>query len=388
MLLQNLNPPASVPITEYMYRKASRQLIPLSGTFELSPVCNFACKMCYVRKTAQQVAASPRPILTLDQWLHIARQARQAGMVYLLLTGGEPFLWPDFWPLYRQLIQMGFVISINTNGSLIDAQAVEQLRQLPPRRISITLYGASDATYQALCGADHVFSRVDSAITQLQQAGIPVRLNCSLTPDNQHDLEAIVAYARQRSLELSVTSYMFPPIRRDEQLVGSNPARFSPRDAAWYRLRAYQLQATPQEYTRLLRQIQSGSTPPLGLDEGCEDPLDGSIRCRAGKASFWVTWDGWMTPCGLMPTPRVDLAARPFAEAWADLTQRSGQVKLSGLCRQCPSVGVCHPCAAMAIAETGTASGMPRYLCHTVEWMQKIAEEQLQTMIPDGCAEP
>lgn len=108
------------PLTKFLFHKASGQLLPLSGTFELSPVCNFSCRMCYVRKTPQEVAAHPRAMLTLERWLELARQAREQGMLYLLLTGGEPFLWPDFWPLYEQLIDMGFLISINTNGSLID----------------------------------------------------------------------------------------------------------------------------------------------------------------------------------------------------------------------------------------------------------------------------
>ena len=144
------------PLTEFLYRKAAHTKTPLSGTFELSPVCNFSCRMCYVRKTAAEVAASPRPIMTLDRWLELARQARDAGMLYLLLTGGEPLLWPDFWPLYEQLHDMGFVISINTNGSLIDQAAVERLTKRPPMRMNITMYGASDETYFKLCRVKNV----------------------------------------------------------------------------------------------------------------------------------------------------------------------------------------------------------------------------------------
>ena len=65
-------------LTQYLFDRASRTLTPLSGTFELSPVCNLACKMCYVRKTPAEVAASPRPPVGLIQWLSIAEQAREA----------------------------------------------------------------------------------------------------------------------------------------------------------------------------------------------------------------------------------------------------------------------------------------------------------------------
>lgn len=368
------------PITEWMYRKASWQHIPLSGTFELSPVCNFACKMCYVRKTAQEVAAGARPLMTLDDWRRIARQARDAGMVYLLLTGGEPFLLPDFWTLYEELIQMGFVISINTNGSLIDAAVVERLKKLPPRRINITLYGASDATYYHLCGVRGMFAKVDNAIVALKNAGIPVKLNCSLTPYNEQDLEQMLAYANQHGVPINVTSYMFPPVRRKENTVGVNEARFSPEDAAKYRLLVYKLQNSQAHYRKLLQDIKNGYAVPPGLDETCVDPVDGHVRCRAGSASFWVTWDGFVTPCGMMPKPKVDSTGRDFVEIWSELTQLTKELKMSGLCQKCSNVDICHPCAAMAIAETGTAAGIPQYLCRTVQAMQQIAAQELNTL--------
>lgn len=111
-------------------------------------------------------------------------------MLYLLLTGGEPFLWQDFWPLYERLSTMGFLISINSNGTLLDEARVARLAEHPPTRINITLYGAGNETYEALCGRSGMFDRVDRAITLLRQAGILVKLNCSLTPHNACDLSA------------------------------------------------------------------------------------------------------------------------------------------------------------------------------------------------------
>ena len=369
-----------VPLTELLYRKASGRLLPLSGTFELTPVCNFACRMCYVRMTPGQVKCHSRPILTLEDWRRIAREAREQGMLYLLLTGGEPFLWPDFRTLYEELVDMGFLISINTNGSLIDADTIRWLRRRPPKRINITLYGASDATYERLCLARGVFDRVDQAIRGLKEAGINVKLNCSLTPHNEADLDRMLDYAEQNDVVIDVTSYMFPPIRRDESSVGTNESRFTPEQAAAYRLKVYRRQSGPENYQTLLQNILNGYVEPPGLDEGCVDPVDGRIRCRAGKASFWITWDGWMTPCGLMPEPRVDLMQTDFAAAWARLAQISGALRLSGVCDTCPNVRVCHPCAAMAVAETGSAAGIPQYLCRAVQEMRRIAGAELQSV--------
>ena len=365
------------PVTSFLFSKASGMLVPLSGTFELSPVCNFSCRMCYVRKTAAEVKASARPQMTMAQWLRIAQEAREQGMLYLLLTGGEPFLWPDFWPLYEQLCRMGFLISINTNGSLIDEAAIERLKKNPPVRVNITLYGASDETYEALCRAKGVFAKVDRAIAGLKQAGVQVKLNCSLTPHNAHDLAAMVRYAKERGLILETNTYMFPPVRRDPDSVGQND-RFTPQEAVRCNLERYRLQYGEDVYLKFLKDVQKGAVPPPGLDESCIDPLDGKVRCRAGKASFWITWDGWMTPCGMMPEPKLDLAERPFAEAWRELTQCSARLVLSGTCVQCPNQSLCHSCAAMAMAETGTTEGMPVYLCRMVEALREEADRRLK----------
>lgn len=374
-----LDTPASRALTDYLYNNAARRLIPLSGTFELSPVCNFSCRMCYVRKTKREVEQSPRKILTLDDWRRIAREAREEGLLYLLLTGGEPFLWPDFWTLYEELIDMGFLITINSNGSLIDAAVIERLRKKPPHQINITLYGASDETYRRLCGVDGVFSKVDEAIQALLATGIPVRINCSLTPDNAGDLDRIIDYAGERKTILAVATYMFPPIRRDESKFGVNE-RFTPEEAAYYQLRNIHRREGSKLYRDFLQRILDGSIDPPGLDPSCVDPVDGKVRCRAGKASFWITWDGRMLPCGMMGKPDVDLIGKSFRDAWKAVTEKTAALKLSGTCDQCPNRNICHPCAAMAYTETGTPGGIPTYLCRITQQMYRIARE---TLTPD-----
>ena len=54
-------------ISDYLFRKASARKIPLQGAFELSPVCNFSCKMCYLRKTLEQIAQSGKKAEGLER---------------------------------------------------------------------------------------------------------------------------------------------------------------------------------------------------------------------------------------------------------------------------------------------------------------------------------
>lgn len=366
-------------LTDYLFTKSSRLKVPLSGTFELTPICNFSCKMCYVRKTAEEVAAHSRPILKPVDWLNIAREAADNGMLYLLLTGGEPFIYPEFDKLYRELSKMGLLISVNSNGSLISGENIALLKEAPPRRVNITLYGASDETYKSLCGVSGVFGKVCRNIEALRNAGIQVKLNCSLTPYNIGDIEKITDFAESHSLNLDIASYMFPPVRRDAGSIGKNE-RFTPKQAAYYRLYCYKLQFGEEKYLNYLKSILKGSIPPPGLEEGCVDPADGSIRCRAGKASFWITWDGRLTPCGMMPDPKIELSGKSFEAAWNELVRAADSLVLSGVCVKCPNRQLCHSCAAMAATETGSASGIPSYLCRVVEEMRRLAENELKNL--------
>ena len=91
------------PLTNILFHKASVDKLPLSGTFELTPRCNFNCRMCYIRHSEQEVRQHDRPMRSLEEWKNLADEAEKEGMLYLLITGGEPLLWKDFWPLYEYL---------------------------------------------------------------------------------------------------------------------------------------------------------------------------------------------------------------------------------------------------------------------------------------------
>ena len=120
----------------------------------------------------------------------IAKRYVGRGMLFLLLTGGEPLIRKDFRYLLTELKKMGLLVSVNSNGSLIDRDWLDFFRHEPPFRFNITLYGGSEETYERLCGRP-MFGRVTENIRALRQLGIGVKLNASMTPYNVADMEAM-----------------------------------------------------------------------------------------------------------------------------------------------------------------------------------------------------
>lgn len=355
--------PVEATMTNYLYTKASRNGMPLSGTFELTPCCNMACKMCYVRKTKEE-QEKIAPLRTAKEWLELGKTAREQGMLYLLLTGGEPFLHPDFREILSGLHRMGLLISINSNGTLIDEETVEWLKETPPVRINITLYGASDETYARLCGNPKGFTQTARAIRLLKEAGIQVKINCSVTPYNVDDLEGIYAFAREEGLLVQATSYMFPPLRRDTSMVGQND-RFSPQEAAYQSACILALDLGEDEFLRRVSRDESLAFPQE-IEEDCPE-IDGEgdgIRCRAGKCSFWITWDGRMLPCGMFPEGNAQNVFQiGFEKAWKQVHEEALAIRLPAKCSGCTLRDQCKACAAMVMTESGNFHTVPEYRC-------------------------
>lgn len=362
-------------VSDYLHSKASRNRIPLNGTFELSPVCNFACKMCYVRKTPEQIRTEGKCLRPWTDWLELAKQCHEAGTLYLLLTGGEPFLYPGFKELYIALHQMGFILSINTNGTLIDEDTVAWLRQYAPSRVNVTLYGASGETYRRICGNSDGFRRAMKAIDLLQSAGIPVVINCSVIPENQDDLLAIMILGKERKLNTRVATYMFPPVRREQELTDS---RMAPEMSARMLMQRAKFQLNPAAFAKFL--AREDRPPETSGDWGSDQGEE--MRCRAGRSGFWINWEGVMTACGITQFPRVEYPFRDgFVNCWNRLTDavRSSLV-LSG-CVGCPKKDVCNPCVAIIEAETGDVNKAAPYLCRMADCLLELMETEREERI-------
>lgn len=349
-------------MSRYFHSKGCRLGLPVGGTFELTPRCNFNCKMCYVHLDKNEADKRGRE-LTADQWLEIAGIAKKRGLLFLLLTGGEPLVRPDFKYLYTELKKMGFLISINTNGSLIDGDYLDFFIKNPPSRLNISLYGASDDTYESLCG-NRMFSKVISNIRALKSAGIDVKLNVLFTPYNIQDMDKIGALASDIGIPIKPSAYLYPPVRVDENEKGYNAGRFSPEDAARYEFTCDKNRFDSEIFKKRTEAICRGIRAEC--DEECDGTPSEGISCRAGRSSFWITWDGRMLPCGMMIEPVAYPLEVGFDNAWGQILEKAKEIRLPAECKSCSVRHACHVCAAAAYSETGSFDKKPQYICDMV----------------------
>lgn len=349
-------------MSNYLHSLAVKNNVPLSGHFELTQNCNFSCPMCYVHESTRKEE------LNAKTWLSLAEEVKKSGTLFLLLTGGEPFLREDFEEIYTGLSKMGFLISINTNGSLAE-KYLPLLKKYPPFRVNVSLYAAEEESYKSFCGSDSFF-RVKNSIEALQKSGISVRLNSVFTRENRGFAKEIVRFSKEKKLHLKSTSYTYPQVRLGAPC-GENKARLSPFEAAECEvlsdIEKYGLAAYAEKAKLLL------------LEENVEDGGEEyrRVRCRAGRSSFWLTWDGKMRPCGMLPKPETAPLELGFEAAWKELSKEVEKIRLPAECAVCKRRKACPVCAAMCFCETGEFSKKPEYVCAFFENLCRLSEDAL-----------
>ncbi|NLT15733.1 MAG: radical SAM protein, partial [Clostridiales bacterium] len=195
-----------------MLVNAAKQRIPLSGIFELTPRCSLRCKMCYVRLDEKQMDTIGRE-LTAREWIALAEEAADNGTLYLLLTGGEPLLREDFEEIYTALCHMGFLISLNTNATLVTPEMVALLRRYPPQMTTVTLYGASPDTYGRVCGDPTGFDKTMRGLELLSAVPAELVIRATVIQDNWHELDAMRVLAEGFERRLSVNARIYKAVR-------------------------------------------------------------------------------------------------------------------------------------------------------------------------------
>lgn len=310
--------------------KAREKNIPLSGTFELTPLCNLDCKMCYVHLNREQLAGAQ--LLSAAQWKQIMLDAIDAGMMYARLTGGECLTYPGFKDLYLLLRSHGVEVSILSNGLLMNEQMTAFLAAHPPASVQITLYGASEDAYQRVTG-HRAHRTVVENIHRLREHGIPLII--AVTPNAyMEDGEEIIRFLHGEKLPYAINSGLVKPRKETGRKTGD---------------------ALPDLYAALyaLRRELNGHDAPQPCDpESLPDP--GSkvnqpaigVRCGAGRSSFSIDWTGGMRPCNTFPCESESVLTQPFAEAWRKTNAAALSYPLPVECEGCIYKSTCKHCVA------------------------------------------
>ena len=319
LLEQLVNLPEEKRYMAYRYytiMETRNRKIPVGAHFELTPLCTLDCKMCYVHLSESEMYNRGR-MLTCDEWIELARQAQQLGLLDVTLSGGEPLLRRDFFEIYSRLYNMGLTVGLITNATLIDEKTIELFKVMPPDSISVTLYGFSEETYEKVCRNGRAFSKALQGIRMIKEAGLNLGLQTTTIADNLCDIPQIRRFAE----EINV------------------PYRYLSCIGAFRECtleKAKELDVSIQQMKEVESSIHEAEMPDQINEYG--------FSCGAGNNSFSIDWQGFMVPCTVVDFIKAEPLKIGVEEAWKKIVEESQKVPQLIECQCCKYRKHCNLC--------------------------------------------
>jgi MoaA/NifB/PqqE/SkfB family radical SAM enzyme len=331
--------------------RAARERRPIAATLELTRRCNLRCVHCYLGDQADQHRQKNLELDTeavkaaISEWV-------EAGCLYLTITGGDPLLRSDFPEIYRHARESGLVVTVFTNGTLVDDGITALFAELPPRKVEISLYGATAATHDAITGVPGSHTRAWEGIRRLQAAGVRLVLKMMVLTVNRHEFEAVERQAVETGAGFRFDSALFPCLQ------GGGRA---PLD----------LRIAPEEAVALdMADAERRAMWRDKIEQMAAHPDDDRLYpCAAGLNQFHADPFGGLSPCLMAAAYREESAERPFCERWQGglsairEQRRTGDGgSFGGGLR-----GACTHCPAFNRLETGDEETESEYMQRTTQ---------------------
>jgi MoaA/NifB/PqqE/SkfB family radical SAM enzyme len=195
--------------------------LPCKLTLQTTDVCNLDCPHCQIPRAQKTAAMRPE----LLGWL---RDQLLSDLIELHPTNlGEPFAWPHFRALCRDLAECGVVLDLTTNGTLLSPDRVEWIAPIA-RDVKVSFDGATAPTFERFRrGASFaaVCDNVRGLVARFRRVRVRrpiVALQMTLMRDNVDELPALLRLAHELGVDRVKAYHLFSftPAMDEQSLMG------------------------------------------------------------------------------------------------------------------------------------------------------------------------
>lgn len=321
--------------------------VPMSATIELTRRCPLTCEHCYNNLPMGDQAAKNAE-LTTEQYFRLLDEIAEAGALWLLFTGGEIFARKDFLDIYRYAKGKGFLITLFTNGILIDEKIADVLAEYRPFAIEITLYGYTAESYEALTRKPGSYARCVNAIHLLLDRKLPLKLKTVAVTRNRHEISLMRRWAEELGVPFKFDALINPRID-----CSSSPlaVRLEPYEVV-------EMDLVDPKRVASWREFFARSTAPAGDTEKL-------YHCGAGVRSFAVDPYGNLEMCVLSTKETLLLKSGEFRKGWTDFLRQKRETLRTRTtkCTTCTLKSICGMCPASGELESGDPEEPVAFLC-------------------------
>ncbi|MDP6174233.1 MAG: radical SAM protein, partial [Rhodospirillales bacterium] len=279
----------------------------------------------------------------------------------VVFTGGEPLLRSDLEVLAHRATNLGLMVVIGTNGTLLDKARVSRLMKAGVAGAGISLDSLDPDYHDKFRGMPGSWEKAMAGIDACRNAGLAFQIHFSVTDDNAHELEAMIAFARSSGAAV-FNLFFLVCTGRGEQL--TDISRDTHDDVL-----ARVTKAAHEEDGLIVRAkcaphfkrlaLEMDPSWPITLAQGYE-----AGGCLAGTRYCRVTPEGEVTACPYMEKSVGSVREQPLAQTWNDapLFNSLRNPRLGGRCGVCEYRKICGGCRARPAARSDDPMGED-FLC-------------------------
>ncbi|PYX51555.1 MAG: hypothetical protein DMG79_02820 [Acidobacteria bacterium] len=335
-----------------LHQRQSGERMPLQVSIEVTRRCPLECLHCYNNLPMSDMEAKGRE-LSKEEHFRMLDELVEMGCFWLLYTGGEIFARKDFLEIYTYAKKKGFLITLFTNGTLINEAIADYLAEWPPFSIEITLYGRTRETYEALTAISGSYDRCLRGIRQLKERGLPLKLKTVATSINKHEVLAMRQFAEQ---ELGVE------FKVDGQI---NPRIDCSQSPLAVRLTAEEVVALDFSVPKVMSEYRTLAKKDLENPPSLAQ-IDTVYFCGGGMNSFAINAYGEIGICVISQQETFGTRAAGVKEVWEKslLQLRNRKRTRATKCVQCRIQSLCGMCPANGEMENGDRESPVAFLCN------------------------
>ncbi|MFC2010942.1 radical SAM protein [Chloroflexota bacterium] len=334
--------------------------------WEITRSCNLFCAHCRASAGNRSYADE----LSTEECYLLIDQILEIGSPIIILTGGEPLVRQDVFPIAKYAVNKGLRVVMGTNGTLITEEIAAKLKDIPISRLGISLDFPKPELQDNFRGKRSAFQSVMDGIAKSHHVGIDIQINCTVTKLNVSYLDDLLALA-QKVGAVAFHPFLLVPTGRGKDLeeVELSPEQYE-ETLNWIYDKQIELgdsmffkPTDAPHYMRVIKQRQKENhrdamPAPQTQPSTTGHPSMSSITrgCLAGTGFCFISHRGGVQGCGYLDVEAGNIRKESFSQIWVDspvFNRLRDLSNIKGKCGICEYKRICGGCRARAYEATG-----------------------------------
>jgi len=326
---------------------------PAIAVWEVTLKCNLRCAHC-----GSSAGVTRTDELSTAEALRLCRDLAALGCTGVALMGGEVFLRPDWLTIAQEIKQQGMVLSVITNGFIDPDKIIPHLSAIGTDCVMVGLDGGSAASHDMLRGIQGSFEKACLFLKSAKKMNLRTGAITTVHKSNFQELPDILKLVLEEDIDWQL---------QDGTPIGRFPRSQVLTEEQYYTLGVF-IRATQKKYATRTRAIigthnlgfHSSRLPNLST----YPPWSG---CNAGNTVLGIQSNGNIKGCLALSDAFIEgnIRTRSINEIWNDPAAFSynrlfHKNELGEHCKHCKYGTTCKGgCTTRSASMTGMAHNDP-----------------------------